>query len=157
MKIWVTQLRKGLVEYCVLKVLAAGESHGYRIMKRLRTMDSLAVTECTVYPILTRLRNEGFLRVRTEDSPTGPPRRNYALTALGRHRLRDMDAHWDALCDAIHGLDAQEGSERKRARRQGRPGGTGLGKVGAQQRGVSPSVRAEGRENIKTRIRTGAC
>lgn len=107
MNVWVTQLRKGLIEYCVLKVLSSGESYGYEIVQRLRTMDSLAITECTVYPILTRLRNDGYLNVRAENSPNGPPRRYYALTSLGRDRLREMNAYWVALHDAINGLDAR--------------------------------------------------
>jgi PadR family transcriptional regulator, regulatory protein PadR len=101
MNAWVTQLRKGLVEYCVLKVLATGESYGYEIIQRLRTMDTLAITECTVYPILTRLRNEEYLSVRAEDSPNGPPRRYYKLTTLGRHRLSEMNVYWDDLSYAI--------------------------------------------------------
>jgi PadR family transcriptional regulator PadR len=71
-------------------------------------MDALSVTECTVYPILTRLHNEGYLTVRAEDSPSGPPRRYYKLTTLGRHRLSQMNAYWDELSDSIRELDTKE-------------------------------------------------
>jgi len=108
MDTWVTQLRKGLVEYCVLKVLAAGESYGYEIIQRLRVMKAMDISECTVYPILARLRNEGHLKVRAEDSPNGPPRRYYVLTATGRHRLSSMNDYWNDLSRDIYKLDAEE-------------------------------------------------
>ncbi len=101
MRLWVTQLRKGLLEFCLLSLLDAGEGYGYEIVQRLRAVEELAVTESTVYPILSRLRKEGYLKVRATPSPGGPPRRYFSLTALGKSRLREMSEYWDALNRSI--------------------------------------------------------
>ena len=105
---WITQLRKGLLEYCVLSVLRQGESYGYEVVLSLKAIDDLAVTESTVYPILTRLRKEGDLTVRTEPSPNGPPRRYFSLTAQGKKRVRWMDDHWDSLHKSISTLRTKQ-------------------------------------------------
>lgn len=102
---WITQLRKGLIEYCVMKRLSKGESYGYGIVQRLKEMDELVITESIVYPILSRLRKEGYLKVRAVESPDGPPRRYYALTSMGTARLREMDAYWNNLCRSVALLD----------------------------------------------------
>lgn len=101
---WVTQLRKGLLEFCVLKVLERGEAYGYEIVQRLKEAEALAITESTVYPILSRLRSEGFLRVRAAPSPDGPPRRYFSLTEPGRIRIREMNGYWKTLGRAIDAL-----------------------------------------------------
>jgi len=105
MNTWITQLRKGLIEYCVMKCLAKGESYGYEIVQRLKEMDELVLTESIIYPILSRLRNEGSLKVRAVKSPDGPPRRYYDLTSLGESRLKEMDAYWKDLCKSVEKLD----------------------------------------------------
>ena len=104
MRTWITQLRKGLVELCVLNVLAEGESYGYEIVRRLKAIEELAVTESTVYPILNRLRRDNYLRVRAVPSSEGPPRRYYALTAPGRRRAAEMDDYWGSLVEAVERL-----------------------------------------------------
>ena len=102
---WITQLRKGLLEYCVLTVLSRGESHGYEIVQALRQIEALAVSESTVYPILARLRAEKYLKVREEPSAAGgPPRRVFGLTATGRVRLAEMRAHLAELDTALDQL-----------------------------------------------------
>ncbi|MCX6996730.1 MAG: PadR family transcriptional regulator [Kiritimatiellaeota bacterium] len=102
---WVTQLRKGLLEYCVLTVLRRGESHGYELVQALRQIEALAVSESTVYPILARLRADRLLKVRDVLSDAGgPPRRCYALTALGRVRLAEMHAYLGELNRALDEL-----------------------------------------------------
>ena len=104
MRTWITQLRKGLVELCVLNVLAEGESYGYEIVRRLKAIEELAVTESTVYPVLTRLRTDGYLKVRSAPSPGGPPRRYFSLTALGESRVQGMNDYWHQLNGAIDRL-----------------------------------------------------
>ncbi len=104
LKDWVTQLRKGLLEFCVLRVLGGGEQYGYEIVQRLRKMDALSITESTVYPILGRLKSEGFLKVRTSPSPEGPPRRYFSLTETGRGHLREMRDYWNVFTRAIETL-----------------------------------------------------
>ena len=106
---WVTQFRKGLLELCLLNLLRRGESYGYEIVQRLKDVEALSVTESTVYPILSRLRKEGYLAVRSEPSPGGPPRRYFSLTRLGKAYLAEMNAYWEELREAIRQL--QDGEE----------------------------------------------
>ena len=101
---WTTQLRKGLLELAVLNSLSAKPLYGYEIVRRLADVDSLVISEGTVYPILSRLRNENLLDTFIEESPEGPPRKYYQLTAQGREELRRMNQHWERLHDAIGGL-----------------------------------------------------
>ena len=101
---WVTQLRKGLLEYCVLTVLRRGESYGYEIVQALQRIAALAVSESTVYPILSRLRAEKCLKTRDVPSTFGPPRRYFALTPAGRLRLAEMHAYLAMLDDALDQL-----------------------------------------------------
>ena len=105
MNSWITQLRKGLIELCVMKALSKGESYGYEIVQRLKEMDELVITESIVYPILSRLRKDGHLKVRAVSSPNGPPRRYYELTPLGRRRLKEMNQYWADLCRSVERLD----------------------------------------------------
>jgi len=104
MQSWLTQLRKGLVELCVLAVLEDGEAYGYQILQRLASDEGLAVTESTVYPILARLARVGSLTSRSAPSPSGPPRHYYRLTALGRSRFREMKDQWRQINAAVDAL-----------------------------------------------------
>ncbi len=106
MKSWISQFRRGLLELCVLNHLSVQEDHGYQIVQRLKEMDGLDIRESTVYPILARLKTEGFVAVRNEPSPGGPPRRVFRLSASGSERLRSLNAYWDLLTEAINKLRA---------------------------------------------------
>lgn len=108
MKDWITQLRKGLLELCVLNLLSHGEAYGYDIAQRLKALDILAVTESTLYPILARLLEEKLLAVRTGASSDGPPRRYFSLTPSGRERLTDMNAYWQNLHSVISRLQSSD-------------------------------------------------
>ena len=101
---WITQLRKGVVEYCVLLVLRRGEGYGYEIVQALKEIEDLAVSESTVYPVLGRLREEGFLKSRDVRSESGPPRRYFALTPRGKVRLAEMNAYWPVLVRSLERL-----------------------------------------------------
>ena len=101
---WITQLRKGLLEYCVLLALRRGESYGYELVQALQRIEDLAVSESTVYPILARLKQEGFLKVRDVPSAAGPPRRYFSLTPRGKVRLAEMNAYWPMLTEALEQL-----------------------------------------------------
>ncbi len=101
------------MEYCILCVLRRGDNYGYEIVQALRAIEALAVSESTVYPILTRLREEGFLKVRDVPSPSGPPRRYFSLTALGRVRLVQMDSYWQLLVSAMNQLRTSSNQEIK--------------------------------------------
>jgi len=101
---WITQLRKGLLELCILNLLSRADNYGYEIVQELHKVEELAVTESTIYPILARLTKDGFLKVRVVPSPQGPPRRYFALTVLGRHRVREMNDYWEELNASIKRL-----------------------------------------------------
>lgn len=94
---WVAQMRKGLVEFCILAVLRDREDYGYGIVQRLQRVEGLALTEGTIYPLLGRLSREGLIRVRR----AAPRRRYYSLTAAGRRRLDSMQVYWKALSRAV--------------------------------------------------------
>ncbi|NLB65516.1 MAG: PadR family transcriptional regulator [Lentisphaerae bacterium] len=101
---WITQLRKGLVEYCVLLVLRRGENYGYEIVQALKQIEELSVSESTVYPILSRLGTERYLKWRDVPSSAGPPRRYFSLTPRGKVRLAEMNAYWTVLVAALQAL-----------------------------------------------------
>lgn len=101
---WFTQLRKGVLELCVLKAVQSGREYGYDIVRRLREIRSLMIREGTIYPILSRLKVDGYLDVKVEESTEGPPRKCYRLTARGIRVLESMDSHWSELVDDIQAL-----------------------------------------------------
>lgn len=101
---WTTQLRKGLLELAILNTLTGGPLYGYDIVRRLRDLDSLVITEGTVYPILSRLRNEEYVETYIQESPEGPPRKYYKLTARGRDSMKRMNLHWHKLHEAVGDL-----------------------------------------------------
>ncbi|MBN1859589.1 helix-turn-helix transcriptional regulator [Candidatus Bipolaricaulota bacterium] len=112
---WISQFRRGLLELCVLNLLAAHEDHGYQIVQRLQQVEGLELRESTVYPILARLKSEGYLTVRSEPSPGGPPRRVFRLSAAGEQRLRSLNAYWDLLTASVERLRSQ-GTEEAEGR-----------------------------------------
>ncbi len=101
MKEWIRQLRRGILEFCLLRLLEGSESYGYEIVQHLKLIEELAVSESTVYPILSRLKKEGYLKVRMVPSPGGPHRRYYSITPLGQSFTRQMYDYWHALNMAI--------------------------------------------------------
>ena len=108
---WITQLRKGLLEYCVLLTLRRGEGYGYEIVQALKRIEDLAVSESTVYPILGRLREEGYLKSRDVRSDAGPPRRYFSLTPPGKVRLAEMNAYWPMLTKSLEQLKSEKRKE----------------------------------------------
>lgn len=94
------QMRKGILEYCILSILSKEDSYAPKIIAELKEADMIVV-EGTLYPILTRQKNQGLLAYRWEESPQGPPRKYYSLTDQGREALRQLDAEWDTLVGQI--------------------------------------------------------
>ena len=95
------QMRKGILEYCILSILSREDSYAPKIIAELKASEMIVV-EGTLYPILTRLKNQGILTYRWEESPQGPPRKYYSLTADGREALRQLDESWDSLVGQIN-------------------------------------------------------
>ena len=94
---WTTQLRKGVLELCILNIIGRGRVYGYDIVRQLRGIDALVVSEGTIYPILSRLKRDGLVRTSLEESPEGPARKYYELTRRGEQLLGDMNGYWDIL------------------------------------------------------------
>jgi PadR family transcriptional regulator PadR len=102
---WMTQLRKGVVEILVLKMLSSGaELHGYRILADLRSAGDLVAGESTVYPVLRRLQDDGLVEAAWSDRADGNPRKNYRITPQGRAFLDRASIEWAALERAMHEL-----------------------------------------------------
>ena len=97
------QMRKGILEYCILSILAKEDSYAPRIIAELKEAEMIVV-EGTLYPILTRQKNQGLLTYRWEESPQGPPRKYSSLTPEGREALAQLDASWDALVGQINNI-----------------------------------------------------
>lgn len=103
---WTTQLRKGLLDLCVLNAIRRDRMYGYDIVRRLGEIEGLMIGEGTVYPILSRLKEEGLVSTTLEESPDGPARKYYQLTERGRIRLGEMNARWAAIEDGLAALGA---------------------------------------------------
>ena len=94
------QMRKGILEYCILAILSREDTYAPKIIDELKQAEMIVV-EGTLYPILTRQKNAGLLTYRWEESPQGPPRKYYTLTEQGREYLTTLDEAWDELVGQI--------------------------------------------------------
>ncbi|MFN5330142.1 MAG: PadR family transcriptional regulator [Planctomycetota bacterium] len=105
---WTTQLRRGVLEFCILQILHYRPSYGYEIVSRLESLGPLAAGENTVYPILRRLNSDRVVEAFLQESPSGPPRRYYRLTPEGRKKLVTLAIEWDAVVHAIRRCTGKE-------------------------------------------------
>lgn len=94
------QMRKGVLEFCILSILNQQDAYVAEILSKLKDAKMLVV-EGTIYPLLTRLKNAGLLEYRWEESTTGPPRKYYKLTNSGAHFLKELKTTWEALVGAV--------------------------------------------------------
>ncbi len=97
------QMRKGTLEYCVLSILSREDAYAPAIIAKLKKAEVIVV-EGTLYPILTRQKNQGLLSYRWEESPQGPPRKYYTITDYGRAFLSELDKAWINLVDQINSI-----------------------------------------------------
>ncbi|GBC87691.1 hypothetical protein HRbin12_01708 [bacterium HR12] len=97
----VAQLRRGILEHCVLALLRDRERYGFELARALAEVDGLVTSEGTLYPLLARLRRDGLVETTWRESPSGPPRRYYRLTAEGRATLERFRAQWVRFRDAV--------------------------------------------------------
>ena len=94
------QMRKGLLEYCILMILSNKEYYPSEIIDELKAA-KLIVVEGTLYPLLTRLKNAELLQYRWEESKSGPPRKYYSLTDVGVNFLDNLTSTWEELAEAV--------------------------------------------------------
>ena len=101
------QMRKGVLEYCILSILEKGDAYASDIINQLKKA-KLIVVEGTLYPLLTRQKNAGLLSYRWEESTQGPPRKYYALTEKGNQFLKELNLSWQELVEAVSSLNTDK-------------------------------------------------
>lgn len=101
------QMRKGVLEFCILSVLKKKDAYTSEILDTLKKA-KLLVVEGTVYPLLTRLKNDGLLSYRWEESTFGPPRKYYGITDEGELFLNELNSTWTELFDAVNIITSQK-------------------------------------------------
>jgi len=94
------QMRKGVLEFCILSILSNKDAYTSDIIDVLKE-GKMIVVEGTLYPLLTRLKNAGFLAYRWEESKSGPPRKYYSITEEGKLFLAELDTTWKDLVNAV--------------------------------------------------------
>ena len=95
------QMRKGVLEFCILSILESKEAYPSEVIDKLKE-GKLIVVEGTLYPLLTRLKNAGLLKYRWEESKSGPPRKYYSLTEVGIEFLKELESTWNELVQAVN-------------------------------------------------------
>ena len=98
-----TQMRRGVLEYSILLILASGDEYASSIISKLKDVN-IIVAEGTTYPLLIRLKKFGLLNYRWEESTQGPPRKYYMITNLGRAQLAELDKASDVLAEGIESI-----------------------------------------------------
>lgn len=104
---WATQLRKGMLELCIMNAIRGTSLYGYDIVRKLRAIDGLVISEGTIYPILSRLKREGLVQTTIKESTEGPPRKYYELTAKGEEILAQMNSNWQDIRDGTEALKGE--------------------------------------------------
>jgi len=94
-------MRKGILEYCILSIISKGEIYATDIIAELKKAE-LLVVEGTLYPLLTRLKNNGLLTYQWQESSSGPPRKYYSLSSAGLEVLKRLDTTWEQLCFSVN-------------------------------------------------------
>ena len=100
------QLKKGVFELCVLSLLKTCDRYGYELVAEISK--NIEISEGTIYPLLRRLKNEGYVETYLEESNEGPPRKYYKLTQKGEETRKDFFADWNAF---IHGVNSIIGGD----------------------------------------------
>lgn len=101
-----SQMRKGMLEYCVMLMLSQEAAFSSQIIERMRAA-RLIVVEGTLYPLLTRLKNAGLLTYEWQESSQGPPRKYYSLTCEGKEFLRHLSEAWLEIAHAVDHLSTE--------------------------------------------------
>ncbi|MFN4084445.1 MAG: PadR family transcriptional regulator [Spirosomataceae bacterium] len=100
------QMRKGILEYCILHIISRGEIYASEILNELIEA-KIMVVEGTLYPLLTRLKNSGLLDYKWVESASGPPRKYYILTDMGKEFLIGLQQTWLELSDSVQTITSK--------------------------------------------------
>jgi len=95
------QMRRGVLQFCVLALLAEEERYGFDLVRALGEVEGMVTSEGTIYPLLSRLRRDGLVETTWQESPSGPPRRYYGLTAAGCAALEAFAEEWSRFRNAV--------------------------------------------------------
>ena len=105
-------MRKGILEFCILHIISRGEIYASDMLDEL-TSARIMVVEGTLYPLLTRLKNAGLLDYKWVESTSGPPRKYYILTELGRNSLEALTETWQELAESVNAVVGRTDQHRK--------------------------------------------
>lgn len=105
---WTVQVRKGLLELCVLNLLQEGEQYGYDIIRKVLEVPGFGITEGTLYPLLSRLKMQGLVQTRLVESSSGPARKYYSLTAKGQKTAATMNGHLQEILTGLHTMHGKD-------------------------------------------------
>ena len=108
-----TQLRKGVIEYCVLAMLKDRSHYGGELVQLLRDKDGLLVSEGTIYPLLSRMRAEGLVDTDWRETPGGSPRRYYRLTRSGQKAVTEFRGEWVRFRATVDSIFENEGGPQR--------------------------------------------
>ncbi|HSP08011.1 MAG TPA: PadR family transcriptional regulator [Candidatus Dormibacteraeota bacterium] len=108
-----TQLRKGVIEYCVLAMLKERPRYGGELVQLMSSHDGLLVSEGTIYPLLSRMRADGLVETEWRETPGGSPRRYYSLTRSGQHAVTDFRGEWLRFRATVDGIFSDQGGRRR--------------------------------------------
>jgi PadR family transcriptional regulator PadR len=103
---WTVQMRKGVLDLCILKALSASEWYGYALVKALVAVPGVGVAEGSIYPLLSRLKRQGLVTTRLEESREGPARKYYSATPAGRALAAEMDLYFAEMTRGLAALQA---------------------------------------------------
>src|SRR5450432_2965933 len=103
-----SQMRKGILEFCILSIIRRGEAYPSDIVEEMRAA-RLNILEGTLYPLLTRLKNAGYLTYRWVESNSGPPRKYFLMTDQGLQFYEELERTWKELADAVQTLTSSNG------------------------------------------------
>ncbi len=98
---WTTQVRRGVLELCVLGLIQQRPAYGYELVSQLSGWETLAINEGTLYPLLRRLQKEGLVEASWQESDAGPMRKYYRLTPSGTQWLERMQLEWRQLAASV--------------------------------------------------------
>ena len=104
-----SQMRKGILEFCILSIIRRGEAYPSDIVEEMKAAN-LNILEGTLYPLLTRLKNAAMLNYRWVESNSGPPRKYFLLTEKGEAFYKELEATWNELANAVNKLTAKSES-----------------------------------------------
>src|SRR3982751_2043126 len=104
-----SQMRKGILEFCILSVIRRGEAYPSDIVEEMKAAN-LNILEGTLYPLLTRLKNADMLTYRWVESNSGPPRKYFSLTEKGQQFYNELEATWNELANAVNSLASKKES-----------------------------------------------